>query len=255
MTERTRAGSIATAIRPRLRAPRRRVLAIAIGLLAVWPAASSAAVNRTSDHTALTAYHAYLNDLISMVPSWRTADDAYISSISGKCAGALSSLQHAAPGSFNKRALLAFGLEAGADLDAVSVYPSARPALGTLAASLGSLHWSNPGIQKVVSGYIGAERRLFALTPSDLCADAHALAASHGRSVSRGTAAFVTKFGHRVVAAGQIATAFLTVLARFAGPSDRGLVSSTNHLLHQFGTKVTALAGPEAKKLVAVLGL
>ncbi len=255
MTERMRAGLTAATVRPQFRVPRRGVLAIAIGLVAMWPAAASAAVNRTSDHAALNAYHAYLHDLVSMVPSWRAGDDAYISSISGKCGGALSSLRHAAPGSFDKRALLAFGLEAGVDLDAVSVYPSARPALGKLAASLGSLHWSSSGIQKVVSAYVGAERRLYALTPTNLCADAHALAASHGRGVARATAAFVTKFGHRVQAAGQVATAFQTVLGRFAAPSDRGLINSTNQLLNQFGLKVSSLAGAEAKKLVGVLGL
>lgn len=258
MRERTRPGSIARSVRPRRRGPRRGVLAIAVAVAALWPAAAAAAaapVNRASDRAALNAYHAYLRDLVSMVPAWRQGDNGYIASISGTCGGALSVLKHAPPASFNKQAVLAFGLEAGGDLDAVSVYPSARPALGRLAGSLAALRWSSAGIRKVVSGYVAAERRLFAVRPSNLCADARVLRASHGRKISRGTAVFVSRFARRVGAAGKAATAFLTVLGRYASPSDRGLITSTSHLLHQFGAKVTALVKPEAKKLIGALGL
>ena len=253
MTERTRAGLIAAALRPRLRVPRRGILAIGIGLLAVWPAAASAApVNRASDRAALNAYHAYLHDLVSLVPTWRQDDNTYINSISGQCGGVF---KHAAISSFNKKALLTFSLEAGGDLDAVSVYPSTRPVLGKLAGSLASLHWSSAGIRNVVSAYVAAERRLVTVGPSNLCADARALEASHGQRVSHGTAAFAVKFAHRVVAADRAGSAFLTVLAKFATPSEHGLITSTAHLLHQFGLKIAALAVPEAKKLVSVLAL
>lgn len=253
MTERTWAGSIAAAIRPCV--PRGGVLAIAIGLLAALPAAASAApINRASDRAALNAYHAYLQDLVSIIPSWRHDDNAYIASISGKCGGVLDPLRHAAPGSYNKQAVLAFGVETGGDLDAV-VYPAARPALGRLAGSLASLHWSSAGIRRVVSGYVGAERRLFAVAPSNLCADARVLRASHGRKISRGTASFVVKFAHRVAGAGRAGTAFLSVLQRYSSPSERRLISSTNHLLHEFDARVKAQVQPEARKLVGVLGL
>lgn len=254
MTQRTPAESIAGAVQAR--APRRRVLAIVIGLIAVCPAAASAApVNRASDRAALSAYHAYLNTLVSTVPAWRRDDNAYISSLAGKCGGVLAPLRHVPASSVNKQALLAWELEAGGDLDAVSVYPSSRPALGRMAASLAPLHWSSAGIRNVVSGFVGAERRLLALTPSNLCADSRVLAASHARRVAHGTAAFVSKFAHRVVAAGKAAGAFLAVLSRYASPSEHGLISSTNHLLHEFNAKIKALAGPEARKLVGVLGL
>jgi hypothetical protein len=256
MAERTRPGSIAPALRPRWRIPRRGVLAIVVVLVALCPAAASAAgVNRASDRAALNAYHAYLHDLVSMVPAWRQGDNGYISSISGKCGGVLAALAHAPASSLNRQALLAFGFEAGGDLDAVGVYPSARPALGRLSAGVASLRWSSAGIRRVVSGYLAAERRLLAVAPSNLCADAHVLAASHGTRISRGTAAFVSKFAHRLAAASKAATAFLTVLGRYASPSDRRLITSTDHLLHRFGAKVNALVKPEAKKLVRVLGL
>jgi len=256
MTERSRARSFVAAARTRTRASRGAILVIAIGLVALCPAAASAApVNRASDRAALNAYHAYLQSLVSLAPSWRQDDNAYVASISGRCGGVLRPLKGIPTSSLNAQAVSAFFAEAGGDLDAASVYPSARPALGRLAASLGPLRWSSAGIRKVVSDFVGAERRLQAVGTSNLCADAHVLASSHGRDISHGTAAFVAKFAHRVVAAGDAATAFLSVLARYATPTDHGLISSTDHLLQQFASRIKALAVPEAKKLVVALGV
>jgi hypothetical protein len=254
MTERSRAGSIEVTIR---RSRPRVGLAVAIcaGLLALSPGVAAAApVNRASDRVALEAYHSYLQDLVSIVPTWRNDDNAYIASISARCSGVLHRLKHAATGTYNQDAVLVFGEESGGDLDAV-VYPSARPALADLAAKVSSLRWSSSGIRKVITTYIGAERSLFNVAPSNLCADARVLASSHGRAISRRTAAWVVRYSHRVTAATRDGAAFITVLARYVTPSERGLVRSTTHLLDRFDSAVKAEVVPEVKKLVGVLGL
>jgi hypothetical protein len=64
-----------------------------------------------------------------------------------------------------------------------------------------------------------------------------------------------SKFAHRIAAASKAATAFLTALGRYASPSDRRLITSTDHLLHRFQARVSALVKPEAAKLARVLGL
>ncbi len=191
---------------------------------------------------------------MAIVPTWRQDDSAYVASISGQCGGVLDPLQHARPGTFNRDAALAFGLEIGGDIDAVD-YPSARPSLATLTATVAPLRWSSAGIRRVVRNYLGAERSLLGLAPSNLCADAHVFVASHGRRISRASARWVVKFARRTAAAGRDATAFLNVLARYVTPSERGLISSTSRLMHRFAVAVNTKIGPEGRKLLAVLGL
>jgi hypothetical protein len=81
------------------------------------------------------------------------------------------------------------------------------------------------------------------------------LAATHARHISRGAAAFVTEYADRLGAVSRDGTAFMNVLARYAAPSERGLIISTSRLQHQFSSAVKAAVAPAARKLIATLGL
>jgi hypothetical protein len=238
-----------------VRASIRWLLAVAVASLALWPAAADArSLDARSDGVALHAYHAYLQDLVSVGPAWSQADDAYLASVSSQCPNVLEALKHARPGTFSQSALLRFGIEAGGDLDAVA-YPLAQPALAKLAATLDPLRWSGAGDKAAIKGYLAAEGSLLHLTPSDLCSDARALAASHGRHVPHSTIAWVRKFAHRANAAADDGSAFLTVLQRSATPAQSGAVKGITRLLNRFDSSVQNRALTAGKKLLKVLGI
>jgi len=221
----------------------------------MWPAAATATpLNARSDEAALHAYRSYLENLVSIGPAWRRTDNAYVTSISGQCRNVLKALKHARQGTFSAAAVLRFGIEAGGDLDAVG-YSLAQPALTNLASTLDPLHWSSAATGGSIRGFVTAESNLIHLPPSNLCADARALAATHGRSAGSGTRQWVKEFAHRVSVAGQHGSKFLTILGHFATPADHATITSIEHLLSRFDTSVANRAGADGKKLLAVLGL
>ncbi len=233
----------------------RWALAVAIASLALWPAAADAtSLDARSDGVAQHAYHAYLQDLVSIGPAWSQADDAYLASVSSQCPDALGALKHARPGTFSQSALLRFGIEADGDLDAIA-YPLAQPALAKLASTLDQLRWSGAGDKAAISRYLAAEGSLLHLTPSDLCSDGRALAASHGRHAPQSTLTWVRKFAHRASAAAEDGSAFLTVLQRSATPAPGGALKGITRLLKRFDSSVENRALTAGKKLLKVLGI
>ena len=233
----------------------RCALAVAVASLALWPAAADATrLDSRSDGVALHAYHDYVQTLLSLGPAWRQADNAYLASISSQCPHVLGALKHAQPGTFSQSALLGFGIEAGGDLNAVA-YPLARPALAKLASALDPLHWSGAGNKAAIRRYLTAEGSLLHLTPSNLCSDARALAASHGRHAPHSTLTWVRKFARRASAATQDGTTFLTVLQRSATPAQSGAINGINRLLSRFDSSVENRALAVGKKLLTVLGI
>lgn len=233
----------------------RSALAIAVASLALWPAAADAtSLDGRSDGVALHAYHAYLQDLLSIGPAWTHADDAYLASVGSQCPRVLGALKHARPGTFSQSALLGFGIEAGGDLDAVA-YPLAQPALAKLASTLDRLRWSGAGDKATIRRYLTAEDSLLHLTPSDLCSDGRALAATHGRHAPHSSLAWVRKFAHRANAASDDGVAFVTVLQRSATPAQSGAVKGITRLLNRFDASVENRALTVGKKLLTILGI
>jgi hypothetical protein len=233
----------------------RSALVIAVATLALWPAAAAATrLDSRSDGVALHAYHAYLENLLSIGPAWRQADEAYLASISSQCPHVLGFLKHARPGTFSHSAVVGFGIEAGGDLDAVA-YPLAQPALAKLASTLDRVHWSGPGTGAVIRRFLTAEGSLVHLATSDLCSDGRALAASHGRRAPHATLTWVRKFAHRATVAAQDGTTFLTVLQRLATPAQRGAIDDIGRLLNRFDSSVQRRSAVIGKKLLTILGI
>jgi len=229
-------------------------LGLAAAALALWPATAAAAQNQRSDRTALTAYHSYLAGVTARLPDARTADAAFVSSISGRCPNALASLKQAPASSVNQTALFDFGEELGGDTGVVA-YGPARAELAKMTASLRTLRWSSPQTAKIVNRYLTAQSRLFGLAPSDVCADAQALVASHAESIPAGTSHWLAKFKRAVSAQQSAGASFTAVLRKFETPADRGLAAADNKLFKRLAGSVEGLVKSSAGKLVHVLGL
>lgn len=230
------------------------IIAVASLALSTAATASAASLDARSDHVALNAYRSYLQSLVSITPAWRRTATAYVSSISGECPHVLRSLKSAQPGTFSEAALIRFGIEAGGDLD-VATYPLVQPAFAKLALSLDGLRWTGAGNRTAITHFLAAESGLLHLAPSNLCSDARALAAAHGRSTAPATRRFVTKYAHRTSVAGQDGASLLTVLKRYATPSESGTVTKINQLLKRWAATVQNRLVPEGKKLLTALGI
>jgi len=236
---------------------RRRSIAlgIAASILAAVPASAVAAgVDQTSDHAALTAYHAYIAGVIAQIPAARKADAAFTDSITQGCPNALAALAGSSASSVNQTALFDFGLELGGDL-AVTADAPARGRLAQFGASLEQLRWSSSQTARTIKRYLAAQSRLFGLAPSDLCADAEALVASHAQSTPPGTAAWVAKLRGAVLAREAATQAFGHVLRKFQAPADQALAASDIRLNRRLFAKLSGVVTSSATKLLANLGL
>lgn len=229
-------------------------LGLAASVLALWPAAAAAAQDQSSDRAALTAYHTYLAGVTAHLPDARKADAAFVSSISGRCPNALASLKQAPAGSVNQTALFDFGEELGGDAGVV-VYGPARAQLAKMAGTLRALRWSSPRTAKIMKRYLTAQGRVLRLAPSDLCADAQALVASHAETIPPGTSQWLARFKRAVSAQQSAGAAFAAVLKKFQTPADKGLAATDNRLFKQLAGRIEGLVTASAGKLVNVLGL
>jgi hypothetical protein len=230
-------------------------LAVAASVVGALPATAAAApVDQRSDHAALAAYHAYLQQVSARMPAVRNAESAYVSSISQRCGDALVPLKGASTASINQTALFDFGEELGGSAFVVA-YSVPRAEFATLAATLRNLHWSSPRIAKTVKRYITAQDRLLALAPSDVCTDAQALVASSAQTVPPGTKQWVAEFLHAATAQQSAATAFGKVLDGFQTPADKSLVASDRALLQSLTGKLKGVASSGATRIIHILGL
>jgi hypothetical protein len=73
--------------------------------------------------------------------------------------------------------VLAFIKEVGSDL-AVEINAASRGRLARMTKALSRLPWSSKSTKTTVTRFLEAQHSLFSLAPSDLCADADALAAN-----------------------------------------------------------------------------
>jgi len=226
---------------------------IAAGILAALPAtAVAAAVDQRSDHAALTAYRGYLHGIGARIPAVRRAESAYVSSIANGCAGALNPLNSAPPRSINETALFDFGQELGGSAFIVAYSPAHGP-FATFAATLERLHWSSPRTAMAVNHYLAAQSRLFALSPSDVCTDARALAASGAGMIPPGTTHWVAEFTRDAAAQVSAAGGFAKVLEKFEAPADKALVTSDNGLLRSLTRALKGVSTKGATKILNTL--
>ena len=229
-------------------------LGLAAAVLAVWPATAAASQDQSSDRAALTAYHDYLTGVSARLSGARKADAAFVSSISGRCANALAPLKQAPASSVNQTALFDFGEELGGDTGVVA-YGPARAELAKMAGTLRKLRWSSPQSAKTINRYLAAQGRLFSLAPSDLCADAHGLVASHAETIPAGASQWLGKFRRAVSAQQSAGASFAALLRKFETPADRGLAATDNKLFKRLAGSLEGLVKASAGKLVTALGL
>jgi hypothetical protein len=229
-------------------------LGLAAGVLALWPATAAASQDQSSDRAALTAYHRYLAGVSAHLPDARKADAAFVSSISGRCPNALASLKQAPASSVNQTALFDFGEELGGDTGVVA-YGPARAELAKMAGTLRKLPWSSPQTAKIINRYLTAQGKLFGLAPSDLCADAQALVASHAETVPAGTSEWLGKFRRAVSAQQSAGSSFAATLRKFQTPADKGLAATDSRLFKRLSASIEGLVKNSAGKLLGVLGL
>lgn len=226
---------------------------IAASILAVLPATALAAgIDQRSDHAALTAYRSYLRGLAESMPAVRSAESAFVSSTSDGCAGALNPLNGLSTHSINQTAVFDFGEELGGSAFVVAYSPGRGP-FATLSATLERLHWSSPQTAKIVSRYVIAQNRLFALAPSDVCTDAQALVASGAHTVPPSTGQWVAEFQHDTAAEESAAGPFAKVLEQFETPADKAIVASEDRLLQSLSGKLKSIATSGATKILNAL--
>lgn len=229
-------------------------LGLAAAVLALWPATAAAAQDQSSDHAALTAYHSYIAGVTARLPDARKADAAYVSSISGRCPNALASLKQAPAGSVSQTALFDFGEELGGDVGVVA-YGPARAELPKMAGTLRKLRWSSPPATKTVKRYLTAQGRLFRLAPSDLCADARALVASHAETIPAGTSQWLARFKRAASAQQSAGASFAALLKQFETPADKGLAATDTRRFKHLEGSLEGVVKSSAVKLVHAFGL
>jgi hypothetical protein len=145
-----------------------------------------------------------------------------------------------------------FGKEAGADL-VLSAFVSFRQPIATLSRRLERLRWSSRVTWSRIKNAVEAERRVFGLMPSDLCADAAALSANGGKKFPPGAAAFLRTFQRDTEHAARLGVKSL--LLRHRRPRDERLVRQVNRLEDRADTRFGDVLTPEVPKLLKALGL
>ncbi len=229
-------------------------LGIVVGSLALWPAGAGAApIDVASDHAALVAYHSYVVGVLSSVPAMKTAIDKYVSSVAATCPGVLAPVFSLPAGAVNQGAALAFIEEVGVDLGVVG-NTVLRRRVTKLAETLTPLRWSSRQTGGTIGHFVTAQRRLFRLAPSHLCADMQAFAASNAQRAAPGALRWLAKAGAALTAQHREFAAFAQVLKRFQAPADAGLVSDTNQTFRRFKAALQSAVKPEATRLLKALG-
>ena len=154
--------------------------------------------------------------------------------------------------SINETALFDFGQELGGSAFIVAYSPAHGP-FATFAATLERLHWSSPRTAMAVNHYLAAQSRLFALSPSDVCTDARALAASGAGMIPPGTTHWVAEFTRDAAAQVSAAGGFAKVLEKFEAPADKALVTSDNGLLRSLTRALKGVSTKGATKILNTL--
>lgn len=217
-------------------------------------AGAATARDAASGRAALRAYRRYVSGLVLDIPAWRRADDAFVASISTGCPNVLAAMPVLTSGSVNQSAVTAFGQELVTDLEVVA-RASDRVPLARMANALTRLRWSSQRTSAKVKRYLASYRALFGLSPSDVCADAQALAASNAQTTPPGTLKWLAIYSRDEKPAAATGLAFVRLLNRFRTPADLPEIAAINRLSARAQSAITALLAAEAPKLLSALGI
>jgi hypothetical protein len=210
-------------------------------------------LNAVSDHTALTAYQAYIQSLVANANLGRQRDAALVSTVASSCQNALGQLS-GEPSTPVRQAVLAnFGEEIGGDLALAFLSEAKRP-FAQLSTVLGGLQWSYGAPAKAIRQLLSAERTVLRMPPSDLCANASQVS-SYPRVIPTATQAFLSRY---LAASANVSSRFhdfLTVLQRHETKADRPLVAEIDALVAQFGAASAAAEQTYSESVMSNLGL
>jgi hypothetical protein len=231
-----------------------RCLGIALAILAMWSAPAAAApIDRASAHVALRALDRYLRATLASLPAAKRSDQAYVRSISAGCRNALAPLNSKPASALNKAAARAFIDETVFDLVDRANLPLRGP-LARMSGTLSGLRWSSPRIGAIVNAFPAAERALFAVAPSDLCADARAFAANP-RAEPAGTRQWVATFTRASRRANRAGAGLGVVLGSFHGRRDVGVLRDLGRQARRLGLADKKLEVAQEGSLLRALGL
>lgn len=240
-----------------LRRAHRAIVALAGALsvrLAMTVAAAAAPVDTASDYVLIHAYQTFVTGVLSDLPAWRKADNAYISKASASCSNVLAAVNLLPPNQANSAAALAFGEEVGGDL-LVSQGPLMLHGLERLENRVSPLHWSSRDDSTTVKEYLRAENALYSLAPSDLCADAKALAASNASATPPGSLQWLARFASLATKNVSASGAFGALLGRYQSSRDTDSLKHVLKLLKRWQSVGQNTLQQEGTKLLAALGL
>jgi hypothetical protein len=223
-------------------------------LLLLATSAAAAPVDAASDHVLIRAYQTFLTGVLSDVPAWRQADSTYISNTSASCSNVLAAVNLLPSNQVNHAAAAAFGEEAGGDL-LVSLGPPILHRLSRLQKSISNLPWSTRKAKTTVTGYLRSEKALYSLAPSDLCADATALAGSNAETTPPGTLQWLATLGRRANRNIKASGAFGSLLGTYHSSGDTGTLNDVLKLLKRWESLAPRVLGHELTKLLTALGL
>lgn len=221
-------------------------------LAALAAPAAASPVDGASAHTALLALRGYLRENLTHRAAAQASADALVQTVTATCPNVLAAINLEPVDSLNKAALTAFAEEASADAGQAS-FPPLRPILARMDRKVRPLHWSHRGQAHRIHVSLTAERRYLALAPSDICADAQALAANNAQATPPGTLSFLASYGRAAKGAGF--GALTSALSRFQRRSDHRLVSEVNRLNRRVIKAGRNLVQVEGTKLLRALGI
>lgn len=220
-----------------------RRTSLAVPLLALMfcaAPATAAPVDSHSAHLGLRAYRAYLSSLLSRLHVVKSNDAALVKTVRANCLHVLTPVTKA--GDASPRAARQFGDEAAADL-LIASFAAYRTPLATLTRRIERLHWSRENTGRRIATALDAQRQVFDLAPSDLCADATAFAASGGKSVAPATKAFLKNFDQ--VTSGDDIRTLVDTLRRYRPPGDRKFQKQLDRIqLHADDRLLAVLVNP-----------
>jgi hypothetical protein len=228
------------------------VLLAAISLVCAAPA-GAAPLDARSDHVALRAWRSYLSGIESAIPSARRADDAFVATLSRSCPNVLAPLNFLALTPTNRAVFTALGEEVGGNLTPVAVVPK-RP-LASMTRTLSRLRWSRRQTGQTIQRYLAAAKEFSQLSPSDLCADAGAMAASNASTTPPATLNWLAMYARDENATVKGTSAFMAVLTGYAGSGEGAVIKSVHNLAIRANSDLVKLIRAEAFKALAALGL
>lgn len=186
-------------------------------------------------------------------PISQQGDEQFVAAVAAACPNVLAAVNLLPSSQVNHAASVALGEEIAADLYVARFLPAERAVTSSFASTVERLPWSSRATRAAIRRAMQAQRRYFALAPSNLCADARTLAASNAQSTPPGTLQFLAVFGRDFAAVQD--SALDTAINRFKTARDASLIRAANRNAPLLIAERKALVTSEGPKVLSVLGL